>query len=711
MSDPENLPQSQSGETRLPPTPASPLKANMKRAQPVSPEILVGRLGDLMIEKGLISSAQLQRALDYQRANTIAGNPRLLGQVLIELGMTDRETLELIVTQQIESLHNALRESNRQLEQRVEQRTRDLERRLVQIRTAAEVAQIATSAKSLDELLRIAADMIVERLGYYYVSIFLLDEAGQFAVLREASGSIGQELKQRGYKLAIGSRSIVGWVAENNQPRIVSQVTEDPLYLQNELLPQTRSEACIPLSVGMFMLGVLDVQSLDTDAFPGEDVAVLQTLANQVASAIQNLRLLESAQISLQELNLLYRRSHEIARAVQPDQVLAFTAAALRETPYLSAILKPGDAGYQVAYFHDPLGSADFRGQAVSLEPDALNTFFTAERPYWISSETDEHQTLAGLSSLRRAWSCPEVACLPIQPAGRPAALALLGARGEQRLTSVILQPYLSLIELASTALAKLNALTSTQERLASLQVLNKVGQVIATETELSRLYTMIHEQITQVMGENNFYIALYDPRTNFIEFPYLYDDGRLTRLDPIPLGEGLTSIVIRTGQPLMLVEDTENKARALGARQVGKMAKSWLGVPLTVGNEIMGVMTVQNTEFEAAFDEEDMRLLSTLASQAAVAIRNAQLLNASRRQAERERMVLEITDRIRQSIDMQTILATTAVEVGKALGAQRATIRLRTPETPVDSAIAAAAEEAPAAPAGVGANEKEPNP
>lgn len=97
---------------------------------PVTPEILVPRLGEYLLEKGVLQPADLQRALDYHQELSAKGKPRLLGQILLDLGLVDRETLDQVVTEQILQLQAALRESNRQLEQRVYERTIDLQNAL-----------------------------------------------------------------------------------------------------------------------------------------------------------------------------------------------------------------------------------------------------------------------------------------------------------------------------------------------------------------------------------------------------------------------------------------------------------------------------------------------------------------------------------------------------------------------------------------------------
>jgi len=220
-------------------------------------------------------------------------------------------------------------------------------------------------------------------------------------------------------------------------------------------------------------------------------------------------------------------------------------------------------------------------------------------------------------------------------------------------------------------------AIIAIEKRTAELRALNAIGQATAVETNLPNLFNLIHAEIAKVLGEVNFMIALYHAEQDRIEIAYAYEEGEYLRIDPFPLGEGLTSIVIRTRQPLMLVEDALTRSQQLGAKVVGAPAKSWLGVPLIVAGDIIGAIIVQDLEREHRFDEDDQRLLSTLASQVAIAIHNLRLIEAARAHARRQQLLLEITSRIRRSVDIPTILKTTATEIGKVTGVHRTTLSI----------------------------------
>jgi len=227
------------------------------------------------------------------------------------------------------------------LEARVEARTQ-------QIRTAAAVARAVVSIPVLDDLMRRAVELIRDRFGYYHVSIFMLDDEGKNAVLRESTGDVGSALKARGHRLAVGSQSTIGWVTANNEPRVASDVRTDPVHFKNELLPETRSEAAVPLQVGGTVLGALDVQSTKPGAFSAEDIEVLQTLADQLSAAIQNARLAQASATAADRSRVISEVTGQFSGMLDVDSVLRTAAHALHRAlgqPEIVVRLEAGEAG------------------------------------------------------------------------------------------------------------------------------------------------------------------------------------------------------------------------------------------------------------------------------------------------------------------------------------------------------------------------------
>ena len=223
------------------------------------------------------------------------------------------------------------------LEAQVEERTR-------QVRTAAEVARAVTSTPNLDDLLRRAVELIRDRFGYYHATIFLLDESGANAVVRESTGEVGQVLKARGHSLPVGSSSVIGWVTANNQGRIATDVGRDPIHLKNELLKETRSEAAVPLQVAGRVFGALDVQSKEINAFTPEALEVLQALADQLSTAIQNARLAQDSALAAERARLLSDVTGQFGGLMDVERVLETAAHTLHRVlgqPEITITLAP----------------------------------------------------------------------------------------------------------------------------------------------------------------------------------------------------------------------------------------------------------------------------------------------------------------------------------------------------------------------------------
>jgi GAF domain-containing protein len=263
------------------------------------------------------------------------------------------------------------------------------------------------------------------------------------------------------------------------------------------------------------------------------------------------------------------------------------------------------------------------------------------------------------LLACQRQLGCETAAYVPILQEGQLRGLVLIGARAGQTLDEDMISAFERTIRLTANSIERASSVTEpiNDRHAAEIRALNTLAGIAATANDLNSLYTSIHEQIRSVVGDHGFLIALYDQKTNSISIPYLYEDGRFSSIETFPLGEGLTSILIRTREPLMLVEDTMNRATAMGAKVSGKPAKSWMGVPLLAQGEAIGAMIVQDLENEHSFDDEDLHFISAVANQISGAINNARVLNESRQTALQFETAAEIARDISSSLDLDELL------------------------------------------------------
>lgn len=503
-----------------------------------------------------------------------------------------------------------------------------VEKRTSQLRTASEVAQLATSTTRLDEVLSSTAKLVVERFNYYHVAIYLMDEAERSVVLTEASGAAENEIKQRATRLTVGPDSLIGWVAANNQPRIIPNVLLTAGYQMDPLLPITRSEAAIPISLGKQVLGVLDIQSVQEDAFDDETVSVLQTLANQISSTLQSSRLLQTTQLSYQETSLLYRATRQVTTARTEDEIIQILSDSFIQLPYVSMVLNVQQDQFKVSVLTDyKSGQVDRNLSGISIPVRDMGRMLTENRINLIDiGKPSEFDNIVSFLFRR---GCRTAALLSVVESGKLSKVLVIGSREADRITYTSLQPYVNLAEVIGAALEKFTVLSTLQHRLSELQILANFSQAISAEIALQQLFRVLHEQVMQTLGDDiNFAVAIFNKEKSLVEIPYRYENGQIAPpVQPFPLGEGLTSYVLQNRKPLLITRDAERTAIAMGAKVVGKPAKSWMGIPLIYAGQITGALIVQDEDKEDRFSDTDVNLFMTLAPQIANAIYSAQLL------------------------------------------------------------------------------------
>jgi GAF domain-containing protein len=231
--------------------------------------------------------------------------------------------------------------------------------------------------------------------------------------------------------------------------------------------------------------------------------------------------------------------------------------------------------------------------------------------------------------------------------------------------------------QLASIALDNARLFAQTQRRVGELEIINSVSRSLNTQLDTNALVELVGEAIRQTLHMPISYVALYDQQTQLIHFPYWVEGAQRMNVGPFVMGQGLTSVVLRTRQTLLINHDADRITAELGGRHTGGTSvKSYLGVPIPLGDEVIGVLSAQSTEREGLFEEGDVRLLTTIAANVGVAIQNARLFEQEQQRARREQILREVTTQVRKSVDIQTIMRTTVQEVGQVLG-RRAFIKL----------------------------------
>jgi len=314
----------------------------------------------------------------------------------------------------------------------------------------------------------------------------------------------------------------------------------------------------------------------------------------------------------------------------------------------------------QITQYSDPQGrdSQVTIPRGIELPVDEMEAFLKSGT--LVVDFTGDLTIPESLLTYPKQLGCETAAYVPIIQDGKLRGLVLIGARAGQTLTQDVLDAFSRTIRLTATSLVPTTSPTepSSNNRLAiEAKALNAILAGIASIKDLHSFYASIHEQVRTVVGDHGFLIALYNEKTNSISVPYLFEDGKFSSVDAFPLGEGLTSILIRTHEPLLLVEDTSKRAIAMGARITGKPAQSWMGVPLMAQGAPIGAIILQDLEIEHAFDNDDLKFVLSVANQVSSSINNFRVLEESRQTALQFETAAEIARDISSSLDLDELL------------------------------------------------------
>jgi signal transduction histidine kinase len=208
----------------------------------------------------------------------------------------DITALQAMADQVAVAIHNA------RLYSYVQDLLAQAERRARLLNAAAQVGRDVTSILELDELLNRAVDVICQAYGFYYAGVFLVDRAGEWAVLRAGYGDAGAAMIAEGHKLKVGGHSMIGTSIAQQEARIALDVGDEPVHFKNPHLPDTRSEMALPLVAGDTAIGAVTVQSIGEAAFSDDDITTLQTMADHLSVAINNARLVNELEAAHAEL-------------------------------------------------------------------------------------------------------------------------------------------------------------------------------------------------------------------------------------------------------------------------------------------------------------------------------------------------------------------------------------------------------------------------
>ena len=555
------------------------------------------------------------------------------------------------------------------------------QRSAAQLQIAAEIARDASATLDLDELLRKAVSLVKERFGFYHASVFLLDESGEYAYVKESTGEAGRHLKERHHKLAVGSRSIVGQTLDRREVVVVNDVDKSDIHHFNPLLPETQAELGIPLQAGDELIGVLDVQSTQADAFGEEDIRVLRILADQLAVAIANARLFAMTQSFVV-------RSGQIRELT--TKVVA--TANLRDAYVATALGVASFHRRDAVFFWSPEDEAKglFRLEAWGNVDDETALRLPQRRSVdkdSVWTQAVEKKEVVIVEERIKGWT-------PILPTTQSSMLIPVVYRQELLGVLVLEAPVekgfptqdvamsQSLTNTLGAVFANVRLLEQVRRHAQRLQLLYEITAAAASEVDLQSLLAKLTRRLQQGFGLLHCGVVLFDEngQTGTLVASASAPDAPAQEMVGVKLS--LSNPMIeeakRTHHPVVC-RNIETDPRVADIRDLlrQRATKQLIVVPLLARDEIIGTLGLDIADLETEVTDDELRLWEQIAHQMATSVEVARLFQRAVHTAERERLVTEITTKMRASNDPRTILQTAVEELRRALKAQQTQVVL----------------------------------
>lgn len=566
------------------------------------------------------------------------------------------------------AMHTDITERKRAEAER-EQLLKNEAKRALQLQTAAAVSNAASTILSLDELLPFVVDLIQERFGLYYVGLFLINRQENQADLRAATGEAGRQLLTLHQHLHLDESSMIGWSITHRQARIAVDVGDDAVRFSNPLLPDTRSEVTLPLISRGQVLGAMTAQSREPTAFTDQDVAVLQSLADQVANAIANAQLFDEAhhaqaqaEARLREVQFLQRVSQASSATLDPMRVYDVVFAALEQDmgfTHCALVIfnRQKDQALIVRASGTARGLQGLDRRISDLKDDILidiaNGGQTAVIDGWDERLDQQIYESQGHDKLVRAF-------VPLLLRGESVGLFEVGYQRteRERITPDEVRLLDSLANQIAIAVANAQLFEETERRVTEVSILNEISQAFTLTQSSAQLFETIHAQVGRLFDTRNFYIATYRGGNEWTS-AYHIEDGVRQPTNVYQLGSGFTSHILRTGRPILIhaLSETREFHQQYGLASVGRLALSWMGVPLLVSGQPVGVMGIQSYEHENLYHDNDLVLFSTIAAQATIALQNVQLLEEAHIRANELTALNDLSVKLAERLDVEQVL------------------------------------------------------
>ena len=523
----------------------------------------------------------------------------------------------------------------------------------------------------IDNLLRgLITTLHLDYAAYFVINP--LDEKAQLKMQFTAKGLSPKVLT--GFSLPINNESIIGWVYNQKHEHVLTDIRDSRFTNSEWLLPTTTYQAVYPIITNNQVIGFIDIQSHQPDLLDALTLDFLHSLSVYLRGIFVQAETQSGPSIPRENIGQV---EHLVRQAQNDVELFSLLRSTLVESPFISVCFSVQYDHLSLQFITDakrPAVSSAIQGLALPLE----NTLeqLASNNPILLNN-LEKIESNGQILSFFTRRGCTSAAIFGIFENNAITYILAIGAFEDNPITIEKTSALLELTKTTGTTLGNLHLVSKLQSRLTELEALGIVSKAISVETNLQNLFLLLNDQIKALIGSDvSFAVTIYNQVQNKIEIPFMTEDGQIVNFPAFSLGEGLTSVVIRSQKPLLL--HNQQQAVALGAKIIGKNAHSWMGVPLIIGSDVIGTMMVQDTEHEDRFTETDLNVFLTLAPQVAVAIRNAQLFNQVENSLSQHKLLHQITVETAAANTIDEAIQTTVNLLAKNLPGSKISVLLK---------------------------------
>jgi GAF domain-containing protein/CheY-like chemotaxis protein/HPt (histidine-containing phosphotransfer) domain-containing protein len=549
----------------------------------------------------------------------------------------------------------------------------------------AELALINDVQRGLAENLEMQAmyDLVGDRIREIFdaqvVDIGIVDrDAGIIRILYTI---------ERGVRFPEQHIGIIGFrrhVLETGEPLLINERAFERLAEFGQPVDALQGEPSkavlfVPLVLGGEAIGVISLQNLDREhAFSEADVRLLTTLAGSLSVALENARLFEETRQRNAELALINDVQRGLAENLEMQAMYDLVGDRIQEI-FDAQVLDIGILDPNDGLMHSPYcieKGIRYPDEPFEVTGGPSRFVFETKETLVINDHFSEQAKRLGGSPVIGEGMPLSGVYVPLIVGGEAIGrITLQNMDREHAFGEADVRLLTTIARSLSVALENGRLFEETRQRAAELSIVNSVGQALADQLDLDALIERLGDELRGVFAADLVYVALHDTATDLIEFAYYSEQGERRENAPLRMGEGLTSKVLQTREPMLL-----NRAQAfeeVATQARGTPARSYLGVPIIAGSDAIGVISVQSTEHEGRFGEADVRLLSTIAANVGVAIQNARLYRETRRRASEMAAVAELGREVGGMLDRDPVLGRIAERARELLEADTSAVFL----------------------------------